>query len=54
MAYPQSVISVYDDATGYWGHVNVSKSNYVTVLNTALESKFSILSSYANFNQSSF
>ncbi|WP_039761097.1 Vomp family autotransporter [Bartonella queenslandensis] len=49
VAYPQSVISVYDDATGYLGPINVSNSNDVTVLNTAPESKVSVLSSYANF-----
>ncbi|WP_212111014.1 Vomp family autotransporter [Bartonella queenslandensis] len=49
VAYPQSVISVYDDATGYLGPINVSNSNDVTILNTAPESKVSVLSGYTNF-----
>ncbi|PIT70322.1 Vomp family autotransporter [Bartonella tribocorum] len=49
MTYPQSIISVYDDAIGYLGPVNVSNSDYVTVLSTALESKVNASSGYTNF-----
>nr|WP_246257414.1 hypothetical protein [Bartonella gabonensis] len=36
--FPQSVISVYDDSSGYLGTINVSQ-DYLTVLNTVLTPK---------------
>ncbi|GAA5097222.1 Vomp family autotransporter [Bartonella acomydis] len=49
MVYPQSVISVYDEATDYLGLHDVSKDNYITVQNTALASNANVLNDNANF-----
>ncbi|WP_273759907.1 Vomp family autotransporter [Bartonella sp. ML70XJBT.G] len=52
VVYPQSVISAYHTSTGYLEPLDVSKDNYVTVLNTALIQKVSASagdSDYANF-----
>ncbi|WP_208440738.1 Vomp family autotransporter [Bartonella raoultii] len=47
--YPQSVISVYDKANGSLGLRDVSKGNYVTILNTALAAQVNASGDYANF-----
>ncbi|WP_273721677.1 MULTISPECIES: Vomp family autotransporter [unclassified Bartonella] len=49
VAYPQSVISVYDTSADYLGPLDVSKGNYVTVLNTALTPKVNASGNYAIF-----